>query len=397
MSHEIVLLILLTATLLFSLVSKWVQTTIVTMPIVYTALGYIVYLSLGNHSDAEALRSLAKTVAEITLILVLFADASHVRFKLLVNNYQIPLRMLLIGMPLTILLGTLVVLWLNPGAGLAVSLLVAAILTPTDAALGQSVVSSDDVPNHLAQSINVESGLNDGLALPVVLVAASLAVTMAAPEQSENNMVVFTLMQIILGPIAGIVVGWCTAKLLDIAEERDTISMSFEGIFFLVCAFLAFFAAEAIGGNGFIAAFVGGMVFGNVHKRQVHFIGEFMEGQGQMMTMAAFFIFGVVLVPQGLEHANVRTLTLAVLFLTAIRMIPIFISLTGLGLRVRDKLFLGWFGPRGLASILFALLVVEEYDVPGKEAMLSCVVLTVLLSIVLHGITSTPLAQRIGK
>ncbi len=346
--------------------------------------------------DQESVREWTKLIAEITLILILFADASHVRFGRLADSYRIPLRMLTIGMPLTILLGTLVAHWVSPEQSWFVALLVAAILTPTDAALGQSVVSSPEVPQHLAQAVNVESGLNDGLALPVVLVAAGLAIVnpMGHPEKSVLGL---TLVPVILGPIAGFGVGWCAARILDFAKRNKSISISFEGIFFLASAFLSYIFAEMIGGNAFIAAFVGGMVFGNYFKGKVEFIGEFMEGQGQLMTMASFFIFGFALIPQGLEHANSRTVTLAILFLTVVRMGPIFLSLTGLGLRARDKLFLGWFGPRGLASILFALLIVEEYAIPGKEEILSCVVLTVLLSIILHGVTSAPLAHRIRQ
>ena len=122
-----------------------------------------------------------------------------------------------------------------------------------------------------------------------------------------------------------------------------------------------------------------------------------MESEGRLLTMFTFFIFGAVMAPLGLEHAGWKTLVLAILFLTVVRMVPVFLSLTGAGLTAKEKLFFGWFGPRGLASILFALLILERYPIPNAEETLACVVLTVLLSIFLHGLTARPLSSRMGK
>lgn len=396
MSANVTLLILLAVTLLYTVLSRPIARSIITLPMIFTVLGYLVFLATDHMDQSGGFRHTAKIVAEVTLILILFADASHVRFKRLATSYVIPLRMLLIGMPLTVMLGALVAHWVSPDLSWAIAFLVAAILTPTDAAIGQSVVSSAEVPSQLAQAINVESGLNDGFALPVVLIAASMA-SVGLAHGSDSTVFEITILPIVLGPITGALVGWCAGLALDRAEQANSILTSCEGIFFLAAAFMAFLLAEIVGGNGFIAAFVGGMVFGNTYKGRVEFIGEFMEGQGQIMIMASFFIFGFILVPQGLEHANLKTVTLALLFLTLVRIIPIVISLYGTGMRFREKLFLGWFGPRGLASVLFALLIVEQYEVAGKEEILACVVLTVILSIALHGITAAPLAHRIRR
>ena len=390
------ILIVLAAVATYALLSRRIESTLITLPMIFTGLG----LALGGLGldlvPMEVGNEVIHAIAEITLILVLFSDASGVKRETLSGNVAIPMRMLLVGMPLTILLGTLVARWVSPDQPWALALLVAAILTPTDAALGQSVVTSPNVPKRISQSINIESGLNDGLALPVVLVAAIFAAQATGFEggRAPDNMTLFAFFQITLGPLAGAVVGYGAAKLLDLAVDRNAATTVAQGLYFLSIAFLAYFGAELIGGNGFIAAFVGGLVFGNTLRAPSMFIHDFMEGEGQLLTLATFLVFGAVLAPIGLEHANWKTVTLALLFLTVVRIVPIWLSLAGLKASNYEKIFLGWFGPRGLASILFALLVLERFPIPGAEELVACVVLTVLLSIVLHGVTATPLSNH---
>jgi NhaP-type Na+/H+ or K+/H+ antiporter len=331
----------------------------------------------------------------VTFVLVLFSDASRVRFQRLRQNFAIPSRMLVIGLPLTVLLGMLVTYTIHPAGGLAMALLTAAVLTPTDAALGQTVVSSPDVPERLRQTINVESGLNDGLVLPFVLLGAILA-SAGMEDAQTDGLAALILLQVVLGPLVGIASGWGFAKLMDAAQNRNLMAESAGGVAFLSVAFFAFIGAETIGGNGFIAAFVSGMVFGNSYKHEIHFIGEFMEGVGQVLTMLAFLVFGALLLPDGLEHMTWRAVVLALFFLTIVRMLPIWVSLLGTGLKMREKLFLGWFGPRGLASILFTLIMMDEFDFPGEDELLACVSMTVFLSIIFHGVSAAPLSKWIG-
>jgi len=396
MLTEATILIVLGVVAIYALMSRWIELSIITLPMIFTGLG----LALGRIAldvvPMDVGNEVVHAIVEITLVLVLFSDASGVKRKTLSSaNVTIPLRMLLIGMPLTIVLGTLVARWVSPDQPWALALLVAAILTPTDAALGQSVVSSPDVPKRVSQSINMESGLNDGLAYPIVLLAAIFAARATGYEggQAPDNIAVFAILQITLGPLVGALVGYGAAKLLDFAIDRNATTTVAQALYFLSVAFLTYFAAELIGGNGFIAAFVGGLVFGNILRAPPTFIREFMEGEGQLLTLATFLIFGSVLAPIGLEHANWKTVTLALLFLTVVRMLPIWLSLSGLKLSQYEKLFLGWFGPRGLASILFALLVLESFPIPGADELGACVVLTVLISIVLHGVSASPLSR----
>lgn len=395
-SLEFIVFIILSCVFAYSLLSRAITKSILTLPIIFVGIGYFCSGFLNEIAEPELMAKGSRLLAEITLVLVLFSDASHVRFKSLRQNFNIPARMLVFGLPLTVGLGTLTAFLLNPESGMAMALLTAAVLTPTDAALGQTVVSSEDVPDYLRQTINVESGLNDGLVLPFILFGAILA---AAGMQgtTTDGLAVAAIKQIVVGPIVGLAFGRGFAKAMDLAQDRDLMLEASGGVAFLSVAFAAFVGAEFLGANGFIAAFVGGMVFGNTYRHEIHFISEFMEGVGQLLTMFAFLAFGVLMLPDGLAHMTWKVVVLALLFLTVVRMLPIWISLIGTGLALREKLFLGWFGPRGIASILFTLIMIGEFEFAGEQELLACVSVTVFLSIVLHGISAAPLSKWIGR
>ncbi|WP_348815397.1 sodium:proton antiporter [Halomonas sp. H10-59] len=394
--HHTALLLILLIIIAFALLSRRISASLISLPMVFMAAGMGLGALTPDLVPMDMQQELTQVIAEITLIIVLFADASVVKLKSLRQNLAIPLRMLLIGMPLTVLLGTLMAKWVSPEAAWGTAMLVAAILTPTDAALGQAVVSSPSVPERIRQSINVESGLNDGLAVPVILASALLAVAATGTEVADapDNLWTFALLQLTLGPLVGVLFGWGFARLLDAAIDRGYVTVIYQGILFLALAFLIYLVAETVGGNGFIAVFLGGLTFGNQLRHDTTFIEEFMESEGQLLTIATFLIFGAVMVPLAISHASWKTVALALMYLSVIRMIPIWISLTGLGLSAYEKTFLGWFGPRGLASILFALLIYDQYPIPGSDEILACVVLTVMISVVLHGVSAQPMAQR---
>jgi NhaP-type Na+/H+ or K+/H+ antiporter len=380
----------------FALFVRPIEKSWITLPIFFAGLG----LGLGPAGlgiiNLDINDSTIHTVAEITLILTLFLDASKIRLRNLKTHYGLPARMLLVGMPLTILLGTGLILLLAPDLPWTMALLTAAILTPTDAALAQPILADKDVPKNIAEAINVESGLNDGLALPIVVFAALLSATSTTTELSFTPLGItqFVGAQLIFGPLAGIAIGFAGAKMLDLATHHKLTQPIYEGIFFLCVGLAAFFGAEALGGNGFIAAFVAGLTFGNTKKTRHKFITEFLEGESTFLSILTFMIFGAVLAPIGLAHANWTTLLIAIGFLTVVRMVPIAISLLGEKLHHYERFILGWFGPKGLASILFALFVAEQYELPFIDQMLACAVLTVGLSILFHGLSARPLAHH---
>jgi len=381
--------------ILYGLVSKRLESTIITAPMVFAGFGLLLGEAVFGLIHLDFGHGFIHGLAEITLILVLFSDAARIDLRQLRRDHNLPVRMLLIGMPSTIILGTLVAFVLPLGLNLWEAALLAAILAPTDAALGQSVVSNPIMPARIRQALNVESGLNDGIALPMVLLFACLASADSAGDGGKN-WILFGAMQVTLGPLAGIVVGGLGAFLIDRAAAKGWMEESYEGLAVLGVAFLTFAGAEIIGGNGFIAAFVGGLVFGNFVRNRCRFVFEFAEAEGQLLTLLTFLIFGAAVLPQASGQAGWAVVLYGVLSLTIIRMLPVALSLVGADVRMPTIAFLGWFGPRGLASILFALFVLEESEITAADQILTVTIVTVAFSILAHGATAAPAARWYG-
>ena len=327
-------------------------------------------------------------------MLVLFVDATTINLPTLMREKGVPFRLLFIGLPLTMGLGLVLAMLVFPGVNPWELALMAFILSPTDAALGQAVVTNRAVPESIREAINVESGLNDGIALPPILVCmAGLSVAAAAEKMGAQYWIVFTLKQFLFGPLLGALVGWLGGMLVDRASKAGWMNPTFQRLTAWSLAVIAFAAAEIFHGNGFIAAFCGGLMLG-VHSPVVRErIHEFGEAEGQQLELFVFLIFGLVLVPNAAGYWDARSWFYAVLSLTVIRMLPVAISLAGTKLDWPSIGLIGWFGPRGIASVLYLLMVVHELGLPGYERILSVIVLTVLLSVFLHGITAVPLSR----
>ncbi|MHA1189273.1 MAG: cation:proton antiporter [Alphaproteobacteria bacterium] len=393
------LTIVAAAVFAFALVSGLLAGTPLILPIIFAGFGWLIGAGGLDIAPIDPGHGTIHTIAELTLILVLFSDAARIDLSALLKDHALPARLLGIGMPLTVLAGIGFAFLVFPNATFGVAFLVAAILTPTDAALGQAVVSDKVVPVRIRQALNVESGLNDGLALPLVLVAVAIAGATTGVSNgagSLSGILVSAGLQIVLGPVAGLAIGYFGTRLIDISSGRRWMTGPFQGIAVLSVALLAYWGAELIGGNGFIAAFAAGLMFGANIKNHCDYLFEFMESEGQLLTLLVFLVFGAAMLPDALAHANWGTVILALGFLTIVRMVPVAIALVGTGLSVQSTLFLGWFGPRGIASILFALLIVEGRTIPGGGEVLACVMVAVALSIVLHGASAGPLSRLYG-
>lgn len=268
--------------------------------------------------------------------------------------------------------------------------LIAALLAPTDAALGQAVITNPQVPERVRNGITVESGLNDGLALPVILLFASLAI--GSTDRSGVDWAVFGLQQVALGTVGGIAVGFVGSTLLLFSKNRGYTAKAFEGVGAIALAATSYLLADVIGGNGFIAAFVAGLVFGARHRGQCHFVYEFIESDGQLLVWSAFFLLGLAMLPDAVAALDWRILALVMVSLFLVRPLAIWLSMTGSKAKGITKLFFGWFGPRGLATALFALLVVEQIGAPWSQVVLAVAINAVWISAVLHGFSATPLA-----
>ena len=381
----------------FSMVANRLSRTVVTAPMVF--LGFGVLISQMNILPEEGSAQALHVIAEVALIVLLFLDAARIDQSALVKRRVWPARMLFIGMPLGFVFGTALGLLALPGWPLAIVAVAAAILIPTDAALGQPVITNPDVPERPRRALTVESGLNDGLALPLVLLMAALAApdAMAPPE----GWLLFGIKQVTLGPLVGVAIGWAGAVVLVRAKAADTTSDTYEGIGALALAASAYMAAILVGGNGFISAFAAGLGFGAVLKGRCSFVFEFTEGEGQLLSWAAFFLLGAVLVPEAVAHLTVETLVYILGSLFIVRPLAVWLALTGSDAAPDTRLFFGWFGPRGLATALFALLVAEQLTPEAAEDILFLAVNAVWISALLHGLSAAPgarlYARRIKK
>ena len=379
----------------FALVSKRIQGTILTPPILFTLGGLFLSRILAERAGLTYNEGGLHVLAELTLILVLAADSSQISLSDLRKMKAIPIRLLTVALPLIIIMGTIIGYLIFPGIGWYQAALIAAILAPTDAALGASVLADKTIPLKVRQGLNVESGLNDGIALPaVVFFACFLNIT---HQSGDVNWIKFLSLQLTMGPIAGIAVGWIGGHLIGYAAKKNWMTSEFQGVAAIALAVLAFAIAEVCHGNGFIAAFVAGLTYGNLHVNYSKFLHEFTETESQFLAYLTFFLFGALILPEALHHISGPIILYACLSLTLVRMLPVAISMLGMKLGLATTAFLGWFGPRGLASLLFGLLILEDLQVDQAEFIQTVVATTVLLSIILHGITAAPFSKRLGR
>ena len=381
--------------LIYSATSKGLERTPVNGAVVFTAFGMLFgpmgagFLNLDVNAEGMRL------IAELTLAVVLFTDAAKVNFRVLRQFITLPVRLLLIGLPLTILLGFGLGILMFDGLTLLELAILATMLAPTDAALGEAVVTNQTVPRRIRESLNVESGLNDGICVPILFVFIVLAT--GEGDQGLPTLLAFQLVaeEIGIGLAAGVAVTTLGIALLKLADRRDWITEDWRQWPVVAMAFVCFAMAQLLGGSGFIAAFTGGFLFVRMEKQQKEALLLPAEAVGDTLSLLTWVIFGAGVVGSAIGSFSWNDLLYALLSLTAIRMVPVFIVLADTDLRLDEKLFMGWFGPRGLASIVFAVIVLNEH-LRGGDTMTMTVICTVILSVVAHGITANPLVAALA-
>lgn len=385
--------VLLAAVVGYALVAGWLGARSVTMPLVFVAAGAL----LGPHAlgwldvslEAEAIE---RTI-EITLALLLFADAMTLDWRAIRADAGLPARLLLVGLPLTVLLGTLAARALFPGAGIGVALLLAAVLAPTDAALGLPIFSNERVPPRVRRALNVESGFNDGVATPFVTLAIALALAEAASGHPGARLSA-ALAEIAIAVVAGGLLGFAGGYAFRQADRRGLTTPAALQMGVLALALLAYWGSIAVGGNGYIAAFAGGLAFGAAGRDRLRPAGEFPEVVGTLLSLVVWAVFGAVLVPLAVLRFSPAALGFALLALTVLRMLPVAIALIGTRLRPDTVLTMGWLGPRGLATVAFSAIAIGAFREAGVDpGPLVAAVWAVILSVLLHAVTAVPLAS----
>lgn len=376
----------------YALIGHRLATGMLTAPMLFLAAG-LGFDAVGL-AEVEGGEATLHVLAEVALVVLLFADAASMDPRALRRQAGRPARLLLLGLPAMIAFGFLAGLVLLPDWPLWELALLAAILAPTDAALGQSVVTNPNVPPHIRQTLAAESGLNDGLALPFVLFFGCFAVG-GVHDEVPTSWWIFVGEQVGFGLLVGLVIGWGGAELLRRAQARGLTSERYGGIAVLALAGGAFLLAETVHGNGFLAAFLAGLTFGERLRGDDTFALEFIETEGEILMILSFFAIGALILPVGLAGATPALVAVVLLSLCVLRPAAIWLALAGTRTPPPERLFYGWFGPRGLATALFALLVLDAFDgLRMHEEILTVAALAVLASAVLHGATAAPVARR---
>ena len=372
----------------YGLFSKRIERTAITAPIFFTTAGMLLFLLLPDVKDDPDILEAFLQLAEVGLVLLLFTDASRTDLQVLKNIRNLPTRLLSVGLLLSIVLGALAAVIIFPGLSIWEAGILAAILAPTDAGLGQIIVNSPHVPLKIRQALNVEAGLNDGLSVPFLLFFIALA--SASGKADSPHLSYFILQQLGYGVVVGGGIGLLGGWLLWIAHRRNLIAQSWKQLTVVMVPLFCAVAAESVGASMFIAAFVAGLAvqigFREVGKHSI----EFTEEWGQLVNLSIFFLFGMLLI-SAFPEFTLKHLFYAFISLTLVRIIPVWIALAGTGLSRATVLFMGWFGPRGLASIVLGLVYLQqELHQSGEATIRLALMVTVLLSIFAHGLSAMP-------
>lgn len=378
---------------LYGAVAGKLEKTIFSGPLIFMAFGLIMGPKVLGFLQIDVTQSELRMLADITLALFLFADAANANLNVLRKNFQIPQRMLFIGLPMVILLGFLVGLLIFDELRVFEVALLATMLAATDAALGKAVLTNKAVPASIREGLNAESGLNDGICVPILFVFLALAVGTEIQGSSIELALKLVLQEIGIGLVVGLGVTFIGTHIIKYCWKRGWITDIWGQIPIITLSVSCFTIAQNLHGSGYIAAFAGGILFSLLAKKEsMHELLHSTEGTAETLALITWVIFGAAVVGQFFEYFSWKVIIYSILSLTLIRMLPVYLSLTGTGEDVKSKLFLSWFGPRGLASVVFAIIVLNE-NIPGGNILALTVVCTVFLSIIAHGLSANPLSK----
>jgi len=380
---------------IYSMVAGRIERSVISGPMVFVVAGFLIGPFGLGWLKGDATSDDLRTMADLTLALILFIDAANADMSTLKRQFRIPSRMLLLGLPGVIALGFGLAVLMFDGLSIYEAAILATMLAATDAALGKAVITNKAVPARIREGLNVESGLNDGICVPIVLFFIALAVS-GEHGESSTSAIALVAQELGIGMAVGLSLALAGAFLLRWCWKQGWVTEIWMQVTVVGLAIASFATAQSLHGSGYIAAFTGGLLFGFIAKDATHKLVLAAEGTGETLALVTWMLFGAMVIGPAFQLFNWEVVVYSVLSLTVIRVVPIFLSLAGTGESVSSRLFLGWFGPRGLASIVFAIIVINA-EVPGGEFLALVVICTVFLSLVAHGISANPLAKWLGR
>ncbi len=378
------------------MVSGRLERSVISGPILFVTSGLLMGPLFLGWFDQDVSKVSFRVFADLTLAVILFTDAANADFSIIRSQIRIPVRMLIFGLPGVILFGTIVASIIFDVLSYFEAVILATILAATDAALGKAVITNKNVPARFREGLNLESGLNDGLCVPILFVFIALADGSGAEGGSALFSVKLVAEELGIGLLVGLSLSALSIRLLRWCLFRGWISRVWLQVTVVGLSIACFSVAQSIHGSGYIAAFTGGLYFGYKAKKATKKLVLTAEGIGETLALVTWMLFGAIVISHCIQHFTWSMVIYAILSLTFIRMFPIFIALVGTGESINAKLFLGWFGPRGLASIVFSIIVVNS-ELPGGRFIAMVVILTVFFSLITHGLTANPLARWLGK
>jgi NhaP-type Na+/H+ or K+/H+ antiporter len=385
------LIVVDTVVAVYSLAAKRLSTTLVTGPMLFTAVGVMIGPKAFDLVDLTLSNDDVELLLNTTLAVVLFVDATHINLTSMRRGWSGPARLLLLSFPAMLVFGYAIGWALFPSLGIFAVAAIATILAPTDAALGQAVITNPKVPLGIRQTLSVESGLNDGLALPVLITILAVAQADAAADPA-HVLVDELVKEVGFGLLAGLGIGllatgaiW-TAKRMSLPITGVAVSVASLGALVAAAG-----AAQAMGGSVLIAAFVAGLAVAPQIQSFGHEASAFSEEVVVILTLLAFVVFGGGILSSQLSSLSWQVALYAILSLAVLRPLAVAVGAIGSGATTQTIAFVGWFGPRGLASILFVAVIVRKApDLDGLATILSVMTWTVAASIVAHGLTAWP-------
>ena len=381
---------------LYSIVAGRVERSTVSGPIVFVVAGIVMGPMVLGWFEGDAVREDLRLLADLTLALILFVDAAHADLSVVRRRFQIPLRMLLFGLPGVIALGFGLALVMFDVLSVFEAAILATMLAATDAALGKAVITNPSVPARIREGLNVESGMNDGLCVPILFVFIALELEGGAGGGGHTSPLLLVGQELGIGAMVGIGLAAVGASLYRFCWNKGWGPAIWMQVTVAGLALACFAFAQSLHGSGYIAAFTGGITFGLLAG---HFTPKLVlaaEGVAETLALLTWLLFGVAVIGQLASLITWQVFVYAILSLTLIRVLPVFLSLTGSGESVNRRFFLSCFGPRGLASIVFAVIVLD-YELPGAELMSLVVVVTVFFSLIAHGLSARPLSRWISS